>query len=355
MVLSINALCLSTEFKQLSGEWSVKTIDNCLQLENLSTQHTPLIVTHQNRIRNLTLKLELTILSGDVAGIVFRFVDQDNFYVLNVYRNLQKVYLYRRSLGSFTELAVAELPEKLEPNKTCQVEVSCIEDTITIIIQNKKLITINDAVLIGGGYGFRTESARVRFKIITADFTLISENELPLINYNALYNSQKFNLGETMLFYGFNKDNIKNWQLLTSGTLALVEAKNDDPSLKISFDKQFSVVCQFYKDVSGYKGLEIDCSTQKGKLYIHILDCFSQNWVAERSLDGGRQKIILDFKDLQKVVSTSSIKEEKIVWQLPYPASIESLKLSFSADNLPANKCNFLLHSLRPIGSKGLA
>lgn len=355
LLFSLNAFCQPTEFKQLSGEWSIKTVDNFLQLENLTTQHYPLIVTQQNKIRNITLKIELTILSGEIAGIVFRFVDQDNFYVLNFYRNLRRVYLYRRSLGSFTELAMAPLPNDLELTESVTIEVSCKEDTITATLQDKKLFTITDAVITGGGYGFRTESTRARFKIIMADYNVLPENNSALINYNALYASQKFNAGETMLFYGFNKDNIKNWKLLTSGTLTLAQAENEELSVQISFDRQFSVECLFYMDISGYKGLEIDCSAPKGRLYIHILDCFSQTWVKELSIENGRQKITLNFDNLQKADFIKSPIEKKSPWRLPYPASIESLKLTFSGEEFPGDQHPFFLHSLKPFGSKGLA
>ncbi len=343
---------ISGEFHAIKGNWKISSKEGQSIFENTKKNGNSIVISSAERIEHLELDVLITLVEGDVAGIVFRYVDADNYYMLNFYSTLRKAYLYRVALGASTELTNVQLPEEIKPGKPFRAKVVNTKNRIEAMMDEKYLFSVSDGALLAGGYGFRTESTHARFVVLNEQTKSISPDIKILINQQYLGKTLSMSMEDTMLFYeSFTESDLYHWSLKGHGKLQVgkpVES-NDSLPLGVVYMRDFKLEAALHKDVSGYQKILCDVTTNPGILKVTVEDCFSQKWTGTTPVKQGRQKIVFDLNDLARDPNTAYSD-----WRLPSPASMETCSLEVTNSSNSATSSTFLLHSFYPVESKGI-
>jgi hypothetical protein len=135
------------------GDWQIVADDSApsrpnvlAQLSNDSTDYRfPVVVSNQGAFKDLELSVKFKTISGRVdqaGGLVFRYKDSGNYYVLRANALEDNFRLYHVVKGSRVQFAGANT--QVTPKQWHELKVVCIGNQITCSYDGKQLIQASD-------------------------------------------------------------------------------------------------------------------------------------------------------------------------------------------------------------------
>lgn len=108
--------------------------------------------------------------SGNFSGLIARYVDSGNYYLAQLDWANNIVRLYRKTSGSFTQLAYATVPSGLAANTFYQLSITAIGSSLTVSVDGTPILTdVTDASYPIGAIGLRSYNTVSTFDNITVD------------------------------------------------------------------------------------------------------------------------------------------------------------------------------------------
>jgi hypothetical protein len=121
----------------------------------------PLAIFREASIQNGTISVSFKAISGKIdqgAGLVWRFVDVDNYYIVRANALEDNVVLYKVEKGTRTALAPKGTPpgtygisHKVAPQEWNRLSVSFHGDSFTVNFNGEKLFEVEDGTYTGEG------------------------------------------------------------------------------------------------------------------------------------------------------------------------------------------------------------
>ncbi|GLX66678.1 family 16 glycoside hydrolase [Paenibacillus glycanilyticus] len=143
------------------GTWSIMTDGNLVLSQSLASGEA-LAVAGNASWTDYTYSARLNLLtaSGN-AGLVFRYADNSNYYMLRLNDSLDKVELYKKSAGTLTLISSASAT--LTPGQWVNLKVTASGSTITGYLNNAQLLQWTDSSPIAAGkIGIRMHTSVAR-------------------------------------------------------------------------------------------------------------------------------------------------------------------------------------------------
>ena len=150
-----------------------------------ANEHFPMLIYDGQTFKNFKLTTEFKIISGvaeQMAGVVFRFQNASNFYVIRVSALGHNVRFYKVVDGIRSDPIGP--PLDIATNTWHTLSVQCLGNQITCWLDNKAAMpTLNDSSFSAGKLGFWTKSDAVSyFGDTTIDYTPIVPAAQALVN-----------------------------------------------------------------------------------------------------------------------------------------------------------------------------
>lgn len=151
------------------GRWTVvhdATAIGSLAIEQSSEHSTeyrfPLAISRSISLKNLAASLRFKLIKGTIqtAGVVFRFMNADNYYVVGANALEGRVDLYRVLAGEMERIGGADAEVAL--NYWQVLGVTAQDDRFTISLDERPLFTVSDRTFLRDGrLGLWTEADTV--------------------------------------------------------------------------------------------------------------------------------------------------------------------------------------------------
>ncbi len=149
------------------GRWVVKKIEHAPSADNVVVQtkldgtdyRFPLLMLDGVSYKDFMAWVRFRAISGKVAqagGLVFKYKDNNNYYVLRANALENNVRLYTVINGSRKQIASKNT--KVTSNVWHMLKVVCKADKIQCFFDNAKIIEISDDTFDSGGVGLWTKS-----------------------------------------------------------------------------------------------------------------------------------------------------------------------------------------------------
>lgn len=106
------------------------------------------------------------VTAGGAPGIIGRYVDASNYYLLRIHESLELVQLYKFVGGTATLLQ--EAPLTINTNTWYNLRLAMNGTTLTGYVNGNAYITVTDGSLIQGKIGVRTATGEARFDDVGA-------------------------------------------------------------------------------------------------------------------------------------------------------------------------------------------
>ena len=142
------------------GGFRLDTASQALQFESVTDQNRAGIITAGSADWNsYEFSAELVPRGGGYIGLLFRYQDRDNHYLLQFYQNSGKVILLKKvSGGEYSR--VKEAGYSLTQNAAQKVLVKLDGKEITVFADEKQILSAEDTSIAAGKIGFRGQNTR---------------------------------------------------------------------------------------------------------------------------------------------------------------------------------------------------
>jgi hypothetical protein len=161
-----------------NGSWSVNSSNKLQQSSNATSE--ALILSSATPPANYTVEADITLLNKldnqSATGLVARYVDNNNYYLLRLHGSNQ-LELYRKLSGTFSKLASTSFTPVVNQNYRLGFEVN--GSNLTAYVDGVRYFSHTDTNHASGGIGVRSywQSATVDNVVIRAAMTpLLSDN-----------------------------------------------------------------------------------------------------------------------------------------------------------------------------------
>ena len=169
-----------------TGSWAVTsgTFGNVFRFNRGTASGTENIisaknVTMTNGIVSSDIILHEKSISGAASGILFRYVDASNYYMLRLHCSQLKLQLYKKVGGTFTLLKETGL-SAINVDQVYNLKAKVEGGNITCYLDNVKKITATDNALTSGTIGFRIfdQSVSVDNVLVNPDVIVSSNSNI---------------------------------------------------------------------------------------------------------------------------------------------------------------------------------
>lgn len=154
------------------SEWSVKQDPSAPTPPNVIAQtadqavdfHFPYVIIRGQNYKDVTLNVQFKAISGTLdqaAGIIFRFVDADNYYVLRANALENNVILFKYVKGARSGVASAQA--SVPKGTWHELKVAVKGDSIQGYLDGKKVIDVKDSTYTEGMIGLWTKADSVTY------------------------------------------------------------------------------------------------------------------------------------------------------------------------------------------------
>ena len=149
------------------GQWVVKKIENAPSADNVVVQNKlddtdyrfPLLILDGVSYKDFMVFARFRAESGKVdqsGGVVFRYKDNNNYYVLRANALENNVRLYKVVNGN--RIQIGGKNTKVTPKEWHLLKVICKADKIQCFFENTKVIEVSDDTFDSGSIGLWTKS-----------------------------------------------------------------------------------------------------------------------------------------------------------------------------------------------------
>jgi hypothetical protein len=111
------------------------------------------------------------------SGIVFRYVDADNYYWLNLRRANNQLRLLKKVAGTWSQVTAVTLPQSLDTWYTLKVEAA--GSTIRGYVDGVQHISAQDTSLASGKAGFRTYNTSTNIDDVEVGYGVTTPSSIP--------------------------------------------------------------------------------------------------------------------------------------------------------------------------------
>lgn len=149
------------------------------------------------------------------------------------------------------------------------------------------------------------------------------------------------------LLYPFNLENVTVASSVEEPQVNTLDYETKKSAV-ILFKKDFAIVGNINRDISGYNKIKLDFTSSAGQFAVEIEDAFKNTWRYDSQASNGINNITILFEDFRQI----DLKRQRSGFKRPY--SIERFRFEFLTRDSIIQK-EFKLNSFRITGSKGLA
>lgn len=154
------------------SEWQVKADPTAPSPPNVLAQtseervqvHFPLAILSNERYRDLNVSVSFKTVSGTIdqsGGILFRYNDANNYYLLRASAVENNVILYKYVAGRST--VIASVSMTVSPGAWHTLSVVAVGESIEGYFDGKRVIEVRDATFLLGSVGLRTKADSVTY------------------------------------------------------------------------------------------------------------------------------------------------------------------------------------------------
>jgi len=241
--------------------------------------------------RILDFRIDFTVKpNAGVWGLVFNYLDDEHYCLVNFYPQKGKIYYYQKIKGRFIEAHHTEWRPSGNP---FIVE----KQAANLLVKNgDQEFRFTEPYFQAGGIGFHTEGTATTITVESFQpFSLLEESQ-------TAFNEEKF-LGEylpkmepTKLFYDFSQPP-QDFHFCQIRGRTRCEWK--DEALEFSFVDRLDTWMVFNKDVSGYEGLLLEGGfSSAGRIQLEMTDVFDRSFTWESTIESSGRKIQIPFAEL---------------------------------------------------------